>query len=487
MRSWFLVGGGLAFFAAACVRPGPPSSGDDGGEPGDPVDAGSVFERKLRFGYVRDQIGGAATGAFGTATNNFALEVANAALKETTGMFRGLQFEELSGDSANKAAQAVTVASDLVRNQGAKAIISAVSGEDIALNEVQYDADTSNDLNVPIVCFACGAVSLNNPTVSVPNDPALQGALRNANGWNFRTVTSERDLARVLINILLSQPTGGDKNGDGKFKVVVYAPSEPGGVATAEAIKLTAKGARPDAIVEYVLHDPTMNSSTHNWSADVMAILDNRDNMTGQVDVVPDAIVEATYPEYAVYITSALHKAQSTTRLLHYPGFRIPKAIVVLGDAANGQEGVSPVVIDGVQGEQFAQLQVAAFGTAPALYDANLVDARNLIMLAILHAVKVYKLDDPGQVTGEQVRNSLERLNDPGGTLVGVGKAEFAKALDLIEKGQPISYDGASGPCHFDSAHNVQGRVSYWKVENKLFVDKVKFDCVQSSACLQMP
>lgn len=441
-------------------------------------------ERLVKWGFVLDQTGAAAAGGFGTTSGNYALEKANAALKDTTGIFKGLQFEEVIGDSTNRADVAVERAFDLAQTQGAKAIISTVAGEDLALNGVYYDDNTANDPNVPVLCIACYAVSINNPTVSVPGDPKLEGTLRNTKGWNFRTVTSDKDLARVLINVLMSQPVGGDKNGDQKFKIAVYTTNEPGGTAIAEAIKLTAKGARPDAIVEYVLHDPTMNSASHNWAEDVMNLLDNKDKITGVTDALPDAIIEATYPEYAVYLTGALLKAQSSTRLLHYPGFRLPKAIVVLGDGANGQEGVSQVVYDGVEGEKYAEAQTAANGVPPGLFDTQLVDTRNLIMLAVLHAAKTNKVDNPEEVTGEQVRDSLMKLNDAAGTKVGVGQEEFAKAIELIEKGEAINYDGASGPCDFDAARNVRNKISLWKVENKAFVDKAKFDCVKDASCL---
>jgi hypothetical protein len=102
------------------------------------------------------------------------------------------QFHIAISDSRNDPSTATALAIDLVRNQGAKALILGSSQDAVAVNQLNYDSDPDNDVQVPLQCSSCTSGSINNPTATSA-DPVQQMALRNSQKWMFRrTVRSAR-------------------------------------------------------------------------------------------------------------------------------------------------------------------------------------------------------------------------------------------------------------------------------------------------------
>jgi ABC-type branched-subunit amino acid transport system substrate-binding protein len=62
------------------------------------------------------------------------------------------------------------------------------------------------------------------------------------------------------------------------------------------------------------------------------------------------------------------------------------------------------------------------------------------------------------------IRDAIAKVLDPKGTPVYAGKAEFAKALDLIKQGKPIRYEGVIGPVAFDQYGDITGPFRLWKI-----------------------
>ena len=56
------------------------------------------------------------------------------------------------------------------------------------------------------------------------------------------------------------------------------------------------------------------------------------------------------------------------------------------------------------------------------------------------------------------------RSRDPDGEPIHAGKAEFAKALDLIKDGKPIRYEGVIGPVSFDQYGDITGPFRLWQI-----------------------
>jgi branched-chain amino acid transport system substrate-binding protein len=95
-------------------------------------------------------------------------------------------------------------------------------------------------------------------------------------------------------------------------------------------------------------------------------------------------------------------------------------------------------------------------------------------------------LADPTSVTGAAVRDAMHDLNDPGGEIIRVGAAEFAKAVLAISEGRAINYAGASGPCDFDAYGRAKNRISHWRVSEGQAVDVAVYDCVADESCPKM-
>ncbi len=68
------------------------------------------------------------------------------------------------------------------------------------------------------------------------------------------------------------------------------------------------------------------------------------------------------------------------------------------------------------------------------------------------------------ELTGTAIRDSVRKIQDPDGTVIGTGPDEFKKALGLIKEGKPIRYVGATGPVVFDANGDVNGAALIWNV-----------------------
>ena len=69
------------------------------------------------------------------------------------------------------------------------------------------------------------------------------------------------------------------------------------------------------------------------------------------------------------------------------------------------------------------------------------------------------------ELTGTAIRDSVRKIQDPAGTVIGTGPDEFKKALGLIKEGKPIQYVGATGPVAFDANGDVNGAALIWNVK----------------------
>src|SRR5947207_3327655 len=187
----------------------------------------------VRIGQDLDRTGSIATPSWGdsirVAANNM-----NQALKQSG--HGHVRFEIVEGNSGNAPDLARASALELVKKEGAKAIITDSSQDDIAVNMLAYENDPTHDLGVPVVCMACTSPQIDDPAATDAN-PVKQAALRNEKGWNFRTTLSDAYQARVVSRVLLGRGKHGDVNGDGKFKLDIYASDDPYGRGFSNTLK----------------------------------------------------------------------------------------------------------------------------------------------------------------------------------------------------------------------------------------------------------
>jgi len=425
------------------------------------------------IGQLIDRTGSIATPSWGESIR-LAVSDANQALKQSG---KTVRFEIAEANSGNSPDMARAGALQLVKQQNAKAIITDSSQDDIAVNGLAYDGDPSHELGVPVVCMACTTPDINNPEAQ-DADPAKQAALRNAKGWNFRTTMSSAYQAPVLVRMLLASSRGD------RFKLSIYASDDPYGRGFSDALKADMLKARPNALIEQVFHDAKANPAQYDWARDVAKVTDKHNESTGKDDGTSDAVVEITFPKFAIGFTKAFLASGSKARLVHTHNFRVARVLETLKGAVEGQEGTSQAVLgEGASAQVFAEDLKALTGQPPAFRDSGAYDAATTLMLAAILAGHQNHLADPSQVTGAQIRDAMRAINDQRGEPVNAGEEGFARALQLISAGKPISYQGASGPCHYDAHGDVVAQLVRFQVQGGRFADAERFDCVRDASC----
>src|SRR5215471_15777245 len=154
----------------------------------------------------------------------FAFDDVNAGIQKAGG-YKNLAFGHVDGDAAGSPATAAQYATSLIQG-GAKLVITDNSADTVAVMKIDYDADTTNDLNAPILCILCGSTAINNPAATDP-DPVTQTALQNGKKWNFRLLMASKYLGALTAARALVITNGGDLNGDGVVKFSLYGSNEP--------------------------------------------------------------------------------------------------------------------------------------------------------------------------------------------------------------------------------------------------------------------
>lgn len=432
------------------------------------------------LGQVVDRTGSIATPSW-TDSIRLAVGTANQALKQAG---RGdLRFALAEANSGNAPAMARDGALQVVRKDGAKAIITDSSQDDIAIVSLAYDGDAAHELSVPVVCMACTSPAIDDPAATDP-DAVKQAALRNSAGWNFRTTLSDAYQARVLAHLLTSGPAKGDADGDGHLKLGIYASDDPYGHGFSQSLAADVRQLSPGASVEQIFHDVKAVPAEYHWAADVARLTDKRNETTGKTDGMPDAVVVISFPKFEINFTRAWLDAGSGVRLVHTHNFRATRVIEVLSAAVEGQEGTSQAVLgDGASARTFSEDLRSLTGQPPAFRDAAAYDAATSLMLATVHAQKRNQLADASQVTGAMIRDSMRAINDPAGEPVEAGVTGFARAVRLIGEGRAVNYQGASGPCDFDAHGDVVAQLARFHVHAGQFVDAEKYDCTRDAEC----
>jgi hypothetical protein len=432
--------------------------------------------RFVKVGAVIDRTGSIAAPTWRDDIQ-LATDQANVALNQKA--FANLQFHYLLNDSENDPDVASTRALQ-TRDQGAVLVVTDTSRDVISVNrKLNYDPATSTT-PLPVVCFACNAPSINNPDAT-DIDPIAQAALRDSSQFVYRVMMSSSLIGRVLLNMVLADGASGDVNGDGRVKISFYSGDEPFGTGTVSAVNAAIEVSGRTVLTETILHPASVDENAYNWGAD-LALTDNGYNETTRTfDGDTDAVIEVT--SFPVAVTRTFLTANYPRKLFHTQTFRVPSTIQNLGLQAEGQSGVAYLDLNGVSGTLFADAFKLMTQTDPIYRDSMAYDAMAVSYLAVIHAVHTHGLDDPTWVTPEQVRSSLQQLNDPAGTVIRPG--EFGKAIDELRAGRTINYEGASGGVDFDAEGNVRNVLVEWTVQSGRFVDVSHFDCATSDACVK--
>lgn len=456
--SWFVLAaqaacGACALSLAAC---------------GDSED--SEAQQEIVIGFMVPLTGGSAAPEWEDSAK-IALEDVNQGLEQSGKNYR---FKLDTFDAAAGTDHDVADAREIVDN-GAKVLLTwmEVQGN---LNASYYDDDEDNDLNVPLVVLAASSGAINAPGQEDPK-------FKNDDGWTFATAMAGSFEAKVAMRIVLAKGTDGDVNGDGVFKMTSYLVNGPYGKSYVDPLEATALELHPGKpLFERVIHEPGVDIATYDWGADIELLGDTHNETTGEDDGEPDVVHIVTYTSYTVAAAQAYASAGYEAPVFHTHGFVTPMVLIQLGDSANGQEGTTPVLAeDNPTGEHFAERMEDETGMGPTFYCPNYYDGVFAAALAISQAAGG---ESPDEVTGEQVRDALGEIDEPDGEVVYGGPEGFADALALIDDGEALNYEGASGPLDWGENQRAMNRVIHFTVENETYVKQKTYDCVGSTDCL---
>ena len=172
----------------------------------------------------------------------------------------------------------------------------------------------------------------------------------------------------------------------------------------------------------------------------------------------PDILCAFSYPEHAkVYLKEAIERFQYRN-FLFCDGTKSEDIVKALGaDNVEGQMGTAPGSAESKAYMIFRAAYEKEFGRLPPLpFITNAYDGMAVIGLAV-YAAKVKGLE----LTSRNIRDNLRAVANPPGEIIKPG--EFIKAVDLLNQGQKINYEGAAGSVDFDKHGDVVTPIEVWK------------------------
>jgi branched-chain amino acid transport system substrate-binding protein len=434
----------------------------------------------IRIGALTDRTGTSATLAF-TSAIKLAFRQMNDALGASAQ--HDVRFQLISRDTASDSARAVAQARYAVEQLGARALITEISADTIAVNALNYGDEP---LEVPITCFACSSSFINNPTVTDP-DPLRQAAERDERNFLYRVFMNSKYEAALQMRVAMShgEKRDGDTNGDGHFKVALIATDDVYGKGWDASLRTKMTEMHPKgSSVEVMYVDPRVNDTSYNWNTDLSKLVDDRNDNDNVDDGAPDVVFLALLPVGSAAATKAYREAGHTIPLQATTAFRRLHILRSLGASAEGVEGASPRAAAGDGGAAFEAAFKAEYGEDPEMLSSGAYDCAVSHMLAALLAVG--RESDPGRATPMAIKDALARISDPKGEEVGVGTAEFVRAANLIKAGKAINYQGATGATAFDQYGNNFPIMVHYKVKANRFHELESYSCSETNPlCLE--
>jgi len=179
----------------------------------------------------------------------------------------------------------------------------------------------------------------------------------------------------------------------------------------------------------------------------------------------PDVLVVISYPISAsTYLREALEGGYIST-FIFVDGSKSETMNETVGwDNLEGTYGTAPGVEATAEGQAFREAYLSAFGVElpPEPFTDSTYDAVVLIALA---AEKAGTTTDSAAI-----RDALRSIANPPGEVVGPGVDSIKRALELIQQGKDINYEGASGSQDFDANGDVFTTIEIWKIEGGAIV-----------------
>ncbi|HEX2282192.1 MAG TPA: ABC transporter substrate-binding protein, partial [Thermomicrobiales bacterium] len=175
----------------------------------------------------------------------------------------------------------------------------------------------------------------------------------------------------------------------------------------------------------------------------------------------PDVLIGAAYPESGRVFLRELVESGNAPALIFSDGLQSPDMFAELGWATfEGSYGTAAGAPESDAAATFEQAWEEAYGEVPAVpYLREINDAIYLIALAAEQA---------GSTDSAAIRDALREVANAPGTEVGPGEEGWQAAVESIDAGEDVNYEGAAGPVDLDENGDVsRGTIIVWQVQGE--------------------
>jgi ABC-type branched-subunit amino acid transport system substrate-binding protein len=291
-----------------------------------------------------------------------------------------------------------------------------------------------SSVSIPILTSVTGPDKIVqiSPASSSPTLTAL-GQQGKTNGMFFRTITSDALQGTAAAKYALDQ---------GFKKIAVIHVNNDFGANMFKEFAAAYK-----ALGGEIVNDTPYNEKQASYDAEV----------TAGIAAKPDGLYLIATPVDGATIARAWISQGGVDKFLLNDGMNSDDFIKAVGPKyLNEAYGTSSGTAQTASTDYF-NANYKAFSNidpgAPAATQAY--DAGAIAGLAIAAAAT----QDP-----IAIRDAIYKVTDKSGEVIHAGKADFAKALDLLKAGKPIRYEGVIGPIAFDQYGDITGPFRLWKI-----------------------
>lgn len=239
-------------------------------------------------------------------------------------------------------------------------------------------------------------------------------------GFYFRTAPGDQLQGAVLGEVIV---------GDGNANVAILARADEYGAGFAESLAASVEESGGTVVL-----NETYDPNATNFDAEVQAV----------AAAAPDAVALITFEEGIQIIQTMIEQGAGPDAV----GIYIADGLAT-GDLGELIDPENPGVAEGIRGTQpsaapetgapFFPEAFAEFAPdVDAIYSAQAYDCAILMALAAAQA---------GTADPAAIRDNMESVSEEGTVCTTV-----AECLELVEAGEDIDYDGASGPIDFEGS-----------------------------------
>ncbi len=153
----------------------------------------------------------------------------------------------------------------------------------------------------------------------------------------------------------------------------------------------------------------------------------------------PDVLMVVGFPESGIQLFRDYYSEYDTGEDVLVPdGLRSSNLPDEVDNPMNNVFGTAPLA-DGPGAEFFEESYQDEYGTGPEVFNGQAYDAAAVITLARVHA---------GENSGAAIRDSIREVANPNGETVN--PTNLIEAVEMIEDGQDVNYEGVSSAVDFD-------------------------------------